>query len=119
MAVLLLGVTAVVNLSYFQINTFPTIDREAGTRSLWKAIEPHQSETCIGDVRRHVVYGLDFYSANRLPRCAETSHPYRVTGDPARLLGPHSTSHAEFSVTSPPHTAKEGTGGEIRLAPRG
>ena len=88
MAVLLLGVAAIVNLSYFQINTFSAIDHEAGTRSLWKVIEPHQSETCIGDVRRHVVYGLDFYSAHRLPRCAETSHPYRVTGDPARLLGP-------------------------------
>ena len=85
-AVLLLGVSAVINLSYLQINTFPAIDREAGTRPLWRLIEPRQSETCIGNVRRHVVYGLDYYSAHGLPRCAETPRPYHVTGDPARLL---------------------------------
>ena len=85
-AVVLLGVTAIISLTFLQINTFPAIDREAGTRALWHSIEPRQSETCIGDVRRHVVYGLDFYSAHQLPSCAKTPRPYRVTGDPARLL---------------------------------
>ena len=95
-AVLLLGVTAVVNLSYLQINTFPAIDREAGTRSLWRVIEPRQSETCIGDVRRHVAYGLDYYSRHRLPPCSETPRPFRVTGDPARLLGPARQATPKF-----------------------
>ncbi len=95
-AVWLLGIIAVINLSYLQINTFPAIDREAGSRSLWRAIEPYQSETCIGDVRRHVVYGLDYYSAHQLPPCDETPRPYRVTGDPARLLGPAQQSTPNF-----------------------
>ncbi len=89
MAVQLLAAIAVVNISYLQIKTFPVIDGEAGVRPLWLSTEPHQSETCIGEVRRHVVYGLDYYSDHKLPRCIETPRPYHITGDPAQLTQPN------------------------------
>ena len=87
-AIQLLAATAIVNLSYLQVSTFPAIDRESGVRPLWKSIEPYQAETCIGAVRRHVVYGLDYYSNHQLPRCNQVRRPFRVTGDPPQLVGP-------------------------------
>ena len=88
MAVWALGLAMTVNLSWLQINSFSAIDREAGVRLLWRRIEPRLTETCIGGVRRHVAYGLDYYSSFRLPRCLESPRPYRIAGDPPRLIGP-------------------------------
>ena len=88
MAIQLLAVTAIVNLSYLQISTFSAIDREAGVRSLWLSAAPHQSEICVGDVRRHVIYGLDYYSVHQLPRCNEVPRPFHITGDPPQLSKP-------------------------------
>ena len=87
-AIQLLAATAIVNLSYLQVSTFPAIDRESRVRPLWKNIEPYQAETSIGAVRRHVVYGLDYYSNHQLPRCNQVRRPFRVTGDPPQLVGP-------------------------------
>jgi 4-amino-4-deoxy-L-arabinose transferase-like glycosyltransferase len=80
----LAGCTA-VGFIHLKVNTFPIIDRRAGTRALWRQIEPRLEETCLGDVRRHVVYGLRYYSHGRLPLCTVEPRPLRVESDPAVL----------------------------------
>jgi 4-amino-4-deoxy-L-arabinose transferase-like glycosyltransferase len=82
----LLGLSAIGGFVYLKHTTFQAIDREAGTRTLWGEIEPRAAETCVGDVRRHVRYGLDYYSARRLPDCSVTERPYRIESDPPRLV---------------------------------
>lgn len=77
---------AVVSLVLLKIAAVPEIDRQAGTRPLWLQIEPRLEATCLGDVRRHVVYGLRYYSTGRLPDCYVEPRPFRVESDPPRIV---------------------------------
>lgn len=83
LAVGLLAAGTVGGLTHLKLATYSEIDREAGTRALWRQVEPHLGQTCIGQVRRHVVYGLEYYSHGRLPLCDSTHMPFRVDSDPA------------------------------------
>jgi 4-amino-4-deoxy-L-arabinose transferase-like glycosyltransferase len=85
-AMVLLGLSAIGGFVYLKHTTFQAIDREAGTRTLWGEIGPLTAETCVGDVRRHVRYGLDYYSVRRLPDCSVTERPYRIESDPPRVV---------------------------------
>jgi 4-amino-4-deoxy-L-arabinose transferase-like glycosyltransferase len=82
-AIAFLGAASFCGWAYLESATFPAIDRQAGTRQLWREIRPHLSSTCIGDVRRHVEYGLQYYSTGRLPLCENAPRPVRVESDPA------------------------------------
>ncbi len=90
-AMMLLAACTIASLIHLKIEVFPTIDEQAGTRSLWREIEPHVAETCVGDVRRHVAYGLAYYSDSRLPDCSDSPQPYRIESDPPRLTRPISS----------------------------
>jgi hypothetical protein len=85
-AMALLGLSAIGGFVYLKHTTFQAIDREAGTRTLWREIEPRAAETCVGDVRRHVRYGLEYYSGRSLPDCSVVRRPYRVESDPPRVV---------------------------------
>jgi hypothetical protein len=76
---------AVVGLTDLKRRVFPALDQVAGVRTLWRDAAPHADELCVGDVRRHVEYGLAFYGEGRIPDCEETPRPYRIEGDPPRL----------------------------------
>ncbi len=88
LAVGLLAAGTAGGLACLKLKTFPAIDREAGSRALWRQVEPHLEQTCIGQVRRHVVYGLGYYSHGRLPLCDSVPRPFRVHSDPAVFSGP-------------------------------
>jgi len=90
-AVTLLTAASVTGLVHLKTATFPLIDEAAGTRSLWRRVEPHVEKTCLGRVRRHVAYGLRYYSEGRLPDCSTNPRPYRVESDPPVLLGPQAS----------------------------
>jgi hypothetical protein len=87
-AVALLAACTIASLVHLKIKVFPALDKQAGTRSLWREVEPYVAETCVGEVRRQVLYGLDYYSDSRLPDCSESPRPYRVESDPPRLTPP-------------------------------
>ncbi len=87
-SVALLLAFSAISLAQLKIRAFPLIDRQAGARPLWLQIEPQLNQTCLGDVRRHVAYGLRYYSHNRLPDCSHHPRPFRVESDPAVLTGP-------------------------------
>ena len=88
LAVSLLAAGTAGGLTHLKLKTFPAIDRQAGTRALWRQVEPYLEQTCIGEVRRHVVYGLAYYSHGRLPSCGSAPRPFRVDSDPAVFSGP-------------------------------
>jgi len=87
-AIAVLAAGAALSFICLKWQTFPAISERAGTRSLWLQIEPRASETCLGDVRRHVAHGLRYYSRGRLPDCSSEPRPFRVESDPPVLLGP-------------------------------
>jgi hypothetical protein len=65
---------------------FPALDEAAGARPLWLLIEPRREEICIGDVPRHVRYGLQYYSQGRLPDCSAMPQAFQVEFDPPRIV---------------------------------
>lgn len=87
-AVALLAGCAAVSFVFLKSQAFPAVSERAGVRPLWLQIEPQLAETCLGDVRRHVAYGLNYYSHGRLPDCAAQPRPFRVESDPPALLSP-------------------------------
>ena len=82
---LLAGLT-LASLLYLKIVVYPPLDRIAGTRSAWREAADRAAEVCLGDLRRHAVYGLRFYSRRELPPCAEKPRRWRLEGDPPRLV---------------------------------
>ncbi len=58
--------------------SFPSIDARAGTRSLWNEARAYRDSLCVGEVRRHVEYGLNYYAERVLPSCEESPQPHRI-----------------------------------------
>jgi 4-amino-4-deoxy-L-arabinose transferase-like glycosyltransferase len=85
-AVAVLAACAAISFVFLKLQTFPAVSERAGVRPLWSQIEPQLAETCLGDVRRHVAYGLNYYSHGRLPDCSSQPRPLRVESDPPTLL---------------------------------
>lgn len=83
----LLAVVAVGSLAWLRAATYPDLDRAAGSRALWYEISHESGDICTGDLRRHVLYGLDFYSRNSLPTCEEEPRRRVLSGDPPVLSG--------------------------------
>jgi 4-amino-4-deoxy-L-arabinose transferase-like glycosyltransferase len=84
----LLAAAATVSFVHMKLTTFPHLDSQAGVRPLWREVRPHLEDACLGEVRRHVDYGLAYYSADRLANCASKPANYRIEGHPPRLLSP-------------------------------
>ena len=66
--------------------TFSDLDAAAGSRSVWREHANAAGSTCIGDVRRHVQYGLRYYSDDRLRPCVLDPQPFTLKGDPPLLV---------------------------------
>ena len=77
-AVAAIALAAVAGYTMIQQYSFPALDQRAGARALWRKAEAHRDQLCLGEVRRHVAYGLHYYAGRRLPRCVDEPQPYRV-----------------------------------------
>jgi len=81
----ILALSTAAALFWLRLATFPALDRAAGSRSLWYEISHQSDQICIDHLRRHVRYGLAFYSRNSLPTCEEDPRPKVLSGDPPEL----------------------------------
>ena len=81
-----LAAFAAVSFVLLKSVAFPALNQTAGALPLWLRIEARQAEICIGDVRRHVRYGLRYYSQGRLPDCSSTPRAFQVKFDPPRIV---------------------------------
>ena len=71
---------------FIKVRAYPRIDAAASARPLWRAVAPHRSETCVGDVHRAWRYGLNYYSVEPLPDCESLRQArYRVEQEPDSL----------------------------------
>ncbi len=84
-ATALVAAAAVLGVAGLKRQVYPHLDIAAGTRAFYRGIEDRASQTCIGEVRRHVAYGLAFYSHGTLPPCTSQPRPTRIEGDPPRI----------------------------------
>ena len=82
-AVLALGSAATLGLLKFA--TYPAISRAAGVREFYLANRDRAAQACLGDVRRHVAYGLRHYSRDGIPECSAQPRRLRIEGDPPRF----------------------------------
>ena len=85
-AVGLITAATVFGIADLKRQAYPDLDRVAGTRTLWQSLEDEDTAVCVGDVRRHVDYGLSFYSHAQLPPCTSAPRAIRVEGDPPRVV---------------------------------
>ncbi|MBI3664788.1 MAG: glycosyltransferase family 39 protein [Acidobacteria bacterium] len=76
-----IALCAVAGYAWIKHSAFPAIDRRAGTRTFWRQVEAQRDSICLGQLRRHVVYGLSYYAGRRLPSCEEAPMPLRVESD--------------------------------------
>jgi 4-amino-4-deoxy-L-arabinose transferase-like glycosyltransferase len=81
-----LAAFSAVSFVLLKAAVFPALDQAAGARPLWLRIEPQRAEICIGDVPRHVRYGLQYYSQGHLPDCSSVQRPFQVESDPPRIV---------------------------------
>jgi len=77
LSVAALTVASAAGYAWMKHTTFPAIDQAAGARALWRQVEPHRDEVCLGEVRR-LEYGLNYYAGHRLPACRERPQRYRI-----------------------------------------
>ena len=64
-------------------------------RPMARLIEKHKSDVCVGTLHRSLRYGLNYYTVDPLPGCAENPRPLRVeqkAGQRPELLPTLSTS---------------------------
>jgi 4-amino-4-deoxy-L-arabinose transferase-like glycosyltransferase len=85
-AAALVAVGATVGYWNLKSLTFNDLDAAAGSRSVWREQADVVGSTCIGDVRRHVEYGLRYYSDDRLRPCTLDPQPFALKGDPPRRV---------------------------------
>jgi len=77
-AVAAVAAAAVVSYAVIKHITFPAIEGRAGARVLWQKARPHGDMICLGEIRRHLAYGLTYYAGRSLPRCDDEPKPYRI-----------------------------------------
>jgi 4-amino-4-deoxy-L-arabinose transferase-like glycosyltransferase len=72
-AITLLGTVILLGVIYLKISVYPRLDSTASARYVWRRIQGVRDQTCVGDISRSWVYGLNFYSVTPLPPCSSGS----------------------------------------------
>lgn len=79
------GLAAAVALALLKFQVYPAASEVAGTREFVERAATQIEEACIGDVRRHVQYGIRHYSTAAPPPCDSQPRRFRIEGDPPRI----------------------------------
>ena len=85
-AVAAIAISTVAGYVLIKQSTLPVVDQQAGVRPLWRRAEAHRDSICLGEVRRHLVYGLNYYAGRQLPKCKDEPRPYRIEN--REIIGP-------------------------------
>jgi len=81
-AVTLVATGAAAGVLYLVVVAFPVLDESVSARGLWREIEPNSDRVCVEPIHRTVRYGLNFYSMEPLPACADKDRPIHVKQKP-------------------------------------
>lgn len=77
-AVTLVAAGAAAGIIWLKVSGLPDVDWRASARGLWREIEVRRSQVCIDAVNRNIRYGLNYYSGERLPDCAQEPRPLEI-----------------------------------------
>lgn len=83
-AIALLGAVLLLSVVFFKAWVYPRLESTYSARYVWRKIERRQYETCIEDISRNWIYGLNFYSERPLPPCSSGKFPVRLVPGEAR-----------------------------------
>ncbi len=78
--------TAAVALAALKIQAYPAISEQAGAAEFVAREDARLADSCIGEVRRHLAYGIRFYTADSVPACEDRWAGLRVEGDPPAIV---------------------------------
>lgn len=92
---------AALSLALLKFQAYPAISEAAGVREFVDKHQKQLEEACIGDVRRHIAYGLSYYAPGlAIPSCGVQPKTYRIEGDPPQLIS--TTPEPSTEATPPP-----------------
>ena len=83
-----LVVAAAGGLLLLKRTVYPRLDQAAGAKGLIERTDAPIDSLCLGDVRRHIAYGIDFYANGRIPLCEQSPRSHRIEGNPPKLVAP-------------------------------
>jgi len=69
---------------FFKAWVYPRLESAYSARYVWRKMEHRQFETCVEDISRTWIYGLNFYSERPLPPCSARKLPVRLVPGEAR-----------------------------------
>jgi len=78
----LVALVAAMTWLDIKVVALPAADHAASARELWRSAAPLREHLCVGDVRRAVRYGLNYYSVTPLPDCAAQAMPLHIEQAP-------------------------------------
>jgi len=87
-AVAVVALAAALGLFSLKRAVYPQLDAAAGARGLFAPQQAPIEQLCLGDVRRHVVYGVGFYGHHRIPLCEDEKRAFRIEGNPPVIFVP-------------------------------
>ena len=85
-AVPVLAALVALALTVFKLETYPGASRLAGTREFYQENRSLLEHACLGEVRRHVLYGLRHYGRDAIPDCETQPRPFRIEGEPPQVV---------------------------------
>ena len=83
-----LVVAAAGGLILLKRTVYPELDRAAGAKGLIESANIPIESLCVGEVRRHIAYGIDFYGEGQVPSCRQSPRPRRLEGNPPKPVTP-------------------------------
>lgn len=69
---------------FLKVRAYPVLEQTVSARSLWREIQSHAGETCVGPIHRNWRYGLNYYSVQPLPDCTGAGPGFRIVQEPGR-----------------------------------
>lgn len=88
---------AALALAALKFQAFPAISSQAGTREFVASEQARLLDSCIGDIRRHVLYGIRHYSEYSIPSCEQAPASFRIEGDPPVITSNQSADPPQSS----------------------
>ena len=81
-----LAAVSAVMLFQLKFEIYPAVSRAAGAAEFYSSRQREIENACIGNVRRHMEYGIRHYSNNRVPRCENEHRINRIEGSPPQII---------------------------------
>jgi 4-amino-4-deoxy-L-arabinose transferase-like glycosyltransferase len=77
-ALALLALVMSAGWLYIKLTALPAVDLAASARPLWNRVRAQREDTCVETLNRALRYGLNYYSVQPLPDCADTPRAYHI-----------------------------------------